>query len=53
MPETFKQQVKLLAGDTLKVEFLTKNDLENGYRNIQVSEGHELRFRILDILNPG
>ena len=52
IPDTFKKQVKLLAGDTLKVEFLTKNDLENGCRYIQDTDGNKIRFRMLDLLNP-
>ena len=52
IPETFKKQVKLLAGDTLKVEFLTKNDLESGYRYIQGTDENKILFRMLDLLNP-
>jgi hypothetical protein len=52
IPEIFKREVKRLAGDTLKVEFLTKNDLENGYRYIQDTDENKILFRMLDLLNP-
>lgn len=51
-PNSFQSKVKKIAGDSLKILFLTRKDLESGRRKYIDKEGHECTLNLHDILNP-
>ena len=50
--KSFQNKVVKLAGDSLKLLFLTKGDLEIGRRKYNDEEGHERTLNLYDVLNP-
>lgn len=53
IPHDFKKKAKELAGKRLKIEFLTKADLQSGYRHTVTAEGHQIRVDLFEFMNPG
>ncbi len=51
-PKSFQNEVSNIAGDSLKVLFLNREDLESGRRKYTDKEGHERTMKLHDILNP-
>lgn len=51
-PAAFQDQLKQLAGDSLRLLLLTKNDLEAGSRKIIDTEGHEHSLSLRTLLYP-
>lgn len=51
-PDNLKKHLQQMAGDSLKMIFITKEDLENGYRNLKDEKGRERRLDIYTLIRP-
>uniref|UniRef100_UPI0040573EE3 hypothetical protein n=1 Tax=Candidatus Electronema sp. TaxID=2698783 RepID=UPI0040573EE3 len=51
-PDNFKKHLQQMAGNSLKILFITKEDLENGYRNLKDEKGCEHRLDIYTLIRP-
>ena len=51
-PIGFQKQILAIAGDSLKVLFLTRKDLETGYREHKDEQGQQLRLTLNEIFMP-
>ncbi len=51
-PESFKKTLQQMAGNSLKMLFITKEDLENGRRNFKNEKGHEHHLDIYTLIRP-
>ncbi len=51
-PEDFKKRLQSMAGDSLKMLFITKEDLENGYRKYKDEKDKERHLSIYTLMQP-
>ena len=51
-PKSFQDKVRKIAGDSLKLLFLTREDLESGKRKYTDKDGHERTLNLYNVLNP-
>jgi hypothetical protein len=51
-PKSFMEGISTLAGDSLELLFLNREDLESGIRKYHDKEGHERTLTLRDVLKP-
>lgn len=51
-PKIFQSEVAKIAGDSLKLLFLTRDDLENSRRKYSDKNGYEHTLNLFDLFNP-